>query len=246
MAYTTDSIRRLMSKNDFTAEDVSYILRDENSTCIHLLDGRVITCLIPLGHFQKYLPENSFSRINKSILLCVRQVVNVNHGQYLMTDGAVLEGRHHGTKCHTDFMRRMISEQPAAPGTGLCSIQERFSAYDTMPVPFCIIQLVFDIYGRGTTFIFRYCNQMMEELHEKPLKNLINHSFCDVFENSDDTWLIRYGDVAKNGGFRIFKEYRPDLGKHVTILCYQVFPGFCGCILLEDQWMEKLESLSLK
>ena len=231
-----------MKKYVFSAEDIIYLFREDNKTYIRLLDGRTVTALIPIGHFEDNLPKNDFLRINKSVLVCAKQVVNVNQGFYLMTDGASLEGRHHGAKCHTDFMRRMIAEQSlSAEDEKSVSMQNNYAAYDNFPLPFCVIQLVFDIYGKGTTFIFRYCNKMMEFLEGKTLDKLVNRSFYDVFENLDGDWLVKYGDVARNGGRKIFREYKPAMKKYLSVLCYQISPGFCGCLLLEDGWADGFE-----
>lgn len=86
-------------------------MRENKNTELCLLDGRKISTQIPLGHFQDYLPENDFIRINKGVLVCAKQVMNVNKGLYLMTDGVSLKGRHHGAKQHSEFMRKMIEEQ---------------------------------------------------------------------------------------------------------------------------------------
>ena len=246
MAYTYDSITRFMGKNDFSPEDIAYILRKDGSTILHFRDGRTLSSLIPLGLFQEFWKDADFIRVNKSVLLCSRYVVNVNRGKYLMADGTVLDGRHHGTKCHTDFMRRRIEDQMADnEETRLQSIRERFAAFDTFPIPFCVIQLVFDIYGKGTTFIFRYCNPMMADLEGLPLNKLINHSYYDIFENADEKWLVKCGSIAQNGGCRLFYDYSPEVDKQLKLLCYHVAPGFCACMLLEEGLEEKLGSLPI-
>lgn len=247
MAYTKDSVRRFMTKQNFSISDVLYILRKDKQTWIHLLDGRAPSCKIPLGHFQDFFPDGHFSRINKDALIQVNQVVKVNKGHYLMIDGAILEGRHHGTKTHTDFVRRLMAEQKEKNSSEqMFKLREKFSVYDDLPLPFCVIQLVFDTHGKGTTFIFRYCNKLMEDLEGVPVQKLLNHSFHDIFEDGDEKWLIRYGDVARNGGYRVFREYSPEIDKHLTVLCHQVMPDFCACTLIEDGWLDRMVSLSEK
>lgn len=119
-------------------------------------------------------------------------------------------------------------------------IQEKFSAFDELPIPFCVIQMVFDLHGESSSFLFRYCNKMMEELEQSPLSMILNRSFYDLFENPDEKWLIKFGDIAKNGGRKIFRGYKDRLGKYVYIICYQALPGFCGCLLVREDWKEML------
>ena len=244
MAYTEDSIVNFLHKNNFSADSIRYILREEGKTDFYLLDGRVVSSLIPLGHFQDYLPEEDFIRINKGVLVCAKQVVNVSKGMYLMTDGVSLEGRHHGMKLHTDFMRKMVQEQESdEENLSNARLSERFASFEDFPLPFCVIQLVFDVYGKSTSFIFRYCNKMMEYIEQRPVETILNHSFYDLFDNPDEKWLVKYGDIAKNGGRRVFRGFKDRLGVYVYIVCYQVAPGYCGCLLLKENWMDSLGGL---
>lgn len=243
MAYTPKSIQRLMKKQSFTGENICYITREEYTTNIHLTDGRVIRVLIPLGHFQDFFPQADFERINKDVLLRRNQVVNVKKGKYLMTDGACLEGRHHGTKCHKAFMQQMVQEQTEQTEDRIRQIREKYAHYDELPIPFCVIQLVFDVHGKGTTFIFRYCNKMMSVFEKKSVQDLQDRSFHEIFENASEGWLVKYGDIAQNGGRRVFHEINPARNKDVRILCYQAAPGFCACLVMEENWMQKLEEL---
>ena len=240
MAYTLDSVRRFMEKQALTEDMICYILRREGSTCLHLLDGRVPETQIPLGHFEKYLDPEQFLRVNKDVLLAVGQVLSVHSGKYLMTDGAVLEGRHHGTRSHTEFRRRMAEAQ-ADESALLQEIQAKYAAYDDFPFPFCVTQMVFDLHGKETTFIFRYCNKMMAQLEGKSIRQMLDHSYYEVFRNADRKWLVKYGDIVKNGGYRSVREYSPEIGKWLNLVAYRVAPGFCACIVVEDGWMSVLD-----
>lgn len=60
-------------------------------------------------------------------------------------------------------------------------------------------------------------------------------SFYEVFQNGDRKWLIAYADVALNGVQRTLHDYSPEIDKTLTIRCYQPEPGYCACVLLEDE-----------
>lgn len=103
---------------------------------------------------------------------------------------------------------------------------------DEMPLAYCVIELVFDEDGHGVDFIFRYCNKEMAVVEGVPVEEMLNRSFYEVFRNVDRKWLVSYADVAPNGTKHTLKDFSPEIGKDITIYCYQPEPGFCACILL--------------
>ena len=118
------------------------------------------------------------------------------------------------------------------------SFLEKCSILDEMQLAYCVIELVFDENGHGLDFIFRYCNKEMERLEGVPIENMLNHSFYEVFKNGDKKWLVAYADVALNGVKRTIRDYSPEIGKTLTIHCYQPEPGYCACVLTEDEQNE--------
>ena len=105
---------------------------------------------------------------------------------------------------------------------------------DEMPLAYCVIELVFDEDGHGVDFIFRYCNKEMAVVEGVPVEEMLNRSFYEVFRNGDRKWLVSYADVALNGTKHTLKVFSPEIGKDLTIYCYQPEPGFCACVLLPE------------
>ena len=103
-----------------------------------------------------------------------------------------------------------------------------------MPVAYCVIELIFDENGHGVDFIFRYCNKQMEVVEGIPIEKMLNRSFYEVFKNGDKKWLVSYADVALNGMKRTLSDYSSEIGKNLTIYCYQPEPGFCACVLVPE------------
>ncbi|CCO04661.1 hypothetical protein predicted by Glimmer/Critica [Ruminococcus bicirculans (ex Wegman et al. 2014)] len=50
---------------------------------------------------------------------------------------------------------------------------------------------------------------------------MLNRSFYEVFRNGDRKWLVSYADVALNGTKHTLKDFSPEIGKDLTIYCYQ-------------------------
>lgn len=111
---------------------------------------------------------------------------------------------------------------------------EKCSIMDEMPLAYCVIELVFDEDGHGVDFIFRYCNKEMAVVEGVPVEEMLNRSFYEVFRNGDRKWLVSYADVALNGTKHTLKDFSPEIGKDLTIYCYQPEPGFCACVLLPE------------
>ena len=102
---------------------------------------------------------------------------------------------------------------------------------DEMPLAYCVIELVFDEDGHGVDFIFRYCNKEMAVVEGVPVEEMLNRSFYEVFRNGDRKWLVSYADVALNGTKHTLKDFSTEIGKDLTIYCYQPEPGYCACVL---------------
>ena len=221
-------------KRDLCAENILYLYRRERKTVIHREDGEEFTSFAPLSAFLSLMPEDSFLNINKGVAVNRARVVNIGtDGVYTMSDGQTFQGRKRGLSAHRHLRKEMgLSNPPdeqraAAPMNFL----EKCTLLDEMPLAYCIIELVFNAEGHGVDFIFRYCNAEMAVMEGVPVEKMLNRSFYEVFRNGDKKWLVAYADVALNGTKRILHDYSPEIGKYLTIYCYQPAPGFCACVL---------------
>lgn len=150
-----------------------------------------------------------------------------------MSDGRTFPGRKRGLSTHRHLRKQMgLNTLPdlslqSTPMTFL----EKCTLLDEMPLAYCVIELVFNAEGHGVDFIFRYCNAEMAVMEGVPVEDMLDRSFYEVFRNGDKKWLVAYADVALNGTKRILRDYSPEIGKYLTIYCYQPEPGFCACVL---------------
>ena len=221
-------------KRDLCTENILYLYRRERKTVIHREDGEEFTSFAPLSAFLSLMPEDSFLNINKGVAVNRARIVNIGtDGVYTMSDGQTFQGRKRGLSAHRHLRKEMeLNALPdAQPQTEPMTFLEKCTLLDEMPLAYCIIELVFNAEGHGVDFIFRYCNAEMAVMEGVPVEEMLNRSFYEVFRNGDKKWLVAYADVALNGTKRILHDYSPEIGKYLTIYCYQPAPGFCACVL---------------
>lgn len=221
-------------KRDLCAENILYLYRRERKTVIHREDGEEFTSFAPLSAFLSLMPEDSFLNINKGVAVNRARIVNIGtDGVYTMSDGQTFQGRKRGLSAHRHLRKEMgLSDLPNEQcAAASMNFLEKCTLLDEMPLAYCVIELVFNAEGHGVDFIFRYCNAEMAVMEGVPVEEMLNRSFYEVFRNGDKKWLVAYADVALNGTKRILHDYSPEIGKYLTIYCYQPAPGFCACVL---------------
>lgn len=216
--------RRFFNNNEIDINSIMYITRDGRKSVIHLEDGNNISTFHTIKGLLENLPEERFECINKGIVVSARFIDHIEDNRYYMTDETVFKGRVHSVKATKD---KLVKSSELSKKEDW----EQYNILDEMPLPFCIIELVFDESGRGIDFIFRYCNKEMESLEGKKIEEMIDKSFYEVFENGDKKWLVVYADVAINGVKRVIESYSPEIDANLRIYCYQPKPNFCACLL---------------
>lgn len=234
---TINTIKHFLQKNSIYAAGIKYIIREDNKTNIYMNDDRVISCFHTIKALKEALPEDKFTVIKKGILVSKNQIVEIEKNTYRMLDGRIFDGRKRGLKVHkklNDSLNRNIN----LPVAGADDISPAFAILDYMPVPFCVIELIFDNEGKGIDFIFRYCNKKIEELKSIEIDSFVGHSFYEIFPNAEPKWLVSCANVALNGEPCTVTDYNPLIKKNITIHCFQPIEGFCACLILEDNLEE--------
>lgn len=230
------NVPRYLQRKRINISDILSLTRQNPHTIITLLDGRSVTTSIPMKELASFLPADDFLNISKGITLRKNQIVHISdEGLYTMTSGQTFQGRKRNPSQHKQI-RQALHLSDTIPDTSTCrtplDLLEKCSLLDEMPLAFCIIELVFDESGHGVDFIFRYCNEEMAVVEGVPVSGMVNRSFYEVFKNGDKKWLVTYADVALNGTKHILKDFSPEIGKTLTIHCYQPHPGYCACVLI--------------
>lgn len=230
------NVLHFFERKNIDISNILYLTRQNPLTKITFFDGKEILTAIPVKEIAIYLPDEEFVNITKGILLRKSQIVNISDdGLYTMTDGSVFQGRKRNISQHKQLRQALgLSKEQNEKTEKMIPLEllEKCSILNDMPLAFCVIELVFDANGRGVDFVFRYCNEEMAVVEGIPVSEMLNNSFYEVFENGDKKWLVTYADVALNGTKVILHDYSPEIGKELTIYCFQPHPGYCACILI--------------
>ena len=230
------NVLHFFERKNIDISNILYLTRQNPLTKITFFDGKEILTAIPVKEIAIYLPDEEFVNITKGILLRKSQIVNISDdGLYAMTDGSVFQGRKRNISQHKQLRQALgLSKEQNEKTEKMIPLEllEKCSILNDMPLAFCVIELVFDANGRGVDFVFRYCNEEMAVVEGIPVSEMLNNSFYEVFENGDKKWLVTYADVALNGKKVILHDYSPEIGKDLSIYCFQPHPGYCACILI--------------
>ena len=230
------NVLHFFERKNIDIANILYLTRQNPHTKITFFDGKEILTAIPVKEIAIYLPDEEFVNITKGVLLRKSQIVNISgDGLYTMTDGSVFQGRKRNISQHKQLRQALgLSKEQDAKAEKMIHLEllEKCSILNDMPLAFCVIELVFDANGRGVDFVFRYCNEEMAVVEGIPVSEMLNNSFYEVFKNGDKKWLITYADVALNGTKVVLHDYSPEIGKDLSIYCFQPHPGYCACILI--------------
>lgn len=230
------NVLHYFERKNIDIANILYLTRQNPHTKITFFDGKEILTAIPVKEIAIYLPDEEFVNITKGVLLRKSQIVNISgDGLYTMTDGSVFQGRKRNISQHKQLRQALgLSKEQDAKAEKMVPLEllEKCSILNDMPLAFCVIELVFDANGRGVDFVFRYCNEEMAVVEGIPVSEMLNNSFYEVFENGDKKWLVTYADVALNGTKVILHDYSLEIGKDLSIYCFQPHPGYCACILI--------------
>ena len=232
------NVLHFFERKNIDISNILYLTRQNPLTKITFFDGKEILTAIPVKEIAIYLPDEEFVNITKGVLLRKSQIVNISDdGLYTMTDGSVFQGRKRNISQHKQLRQALgLSKEQNEKTEKMIPLEllEKCSILNDMPLAFGVIELVFDANGRGVDFVFRYCNEEMAVVEGIPVSEMLNNSFYEVFENGDKKWLVTYADVALNGKKVILHDYSPEIGKELTIYCFQPHPGYCACILIPE------------
>lgn len=209
-------------------DDILYITIENRKTKITRLDGSTLCTNRSLKDIYAELPETQFSSINRGIVVSVRQIRQEVGGVVTMTDG-------------TSFRRRVRSDRlPQREKVRAQALEDRILCpgdlmeqwVGNMPLPMCVLEMVYRSRGRGVDFQLRYCNKALEGLEQVQLSEVRDKSIEQLKGVGNAKWLTIFADVAVNGSSRTLEDVWPD-GRFLRIHCYQPQQGFCALVLTD-------------
>ena len=149
-------INNFLKKHNFQVSDIMYFVRDGRKSSIHLSDTKVISTYIPIKTFLDFFRADFFITINKGITVNTAYIKSISGGIYTMCDGTEFKGRTRFPNQHKINSKKIVHTAMLTD-----KIPELFSVMDKSPIPFTVIQLIFNEGGQSVDFVFRYCNNAM-------------------------------------------------------------------------------------
>lgn len=226
---------KFLTKMRVRPKDILYFVREDRKTVVYLTDGRRVDTYIPVKYLLSALPKGAFLNITKGVVVSAAEILRIESGTYVMSDGRSFSGRRRGAGEHKSnrhaLENRVIPEHRLVAET----VAQRFSVLDEHILPCCVVQMVLNSAGHGVDFVFRYCNKAMARLEGREIEEILDHSFFEVFQDDDRTWLAIYHDVATNGAPRMVRERHPKTGYMINVYCYQPLEGYCACTMVPGE-----------
>lgn len=219
-----------MKRHGIEQSDILYIIKEDRKTAVFLRDGSKIHTAIPAKRFMELMPD-TFVSVNKGVLLSRNEIVSIDRGYYLMSDGSRHKGRVRTPGQHKRN-RELLTRQSGIGSEIPAELRETVSVFGRLPMGASIIELVFESAGHGVDFIIRYCNEECARAEGVSVEDMLGHSFFEVFSDRDNEWVFTYVDVAINGTDRIVERVLSGTGETYRIYCFRPVPNYCACILV--------------
>lgn len=110
---------------------------------------------------------------------------------------------------------------------------KHYQCFDTIPIAFTDIEMIFDEERQAVDWIFRYGNEALAEIEGVSLDEMIGNTFGSIFPEMDSKWLRCYERTVLYGDTQEIIDYSPEIDKYLKIICFPTFKGHCGCILFD-------------
>lgn len=230
-------------KKKIRTADILYIIKSEYLSLIHLIDGDILQTITPIYELKEMLGDDCIE-VKKGCIVSVSAITNIKDKIYLCNGEEIdfTVRRRKAVRLEWREKQKLMIDE--INGQNLPRTDEEYHKYyeicDKFPFAFTDIEMVFNEKRRAVDWIFRYGNEALAELEGVPLKEMIGSTFSSLFDNMDAKWLRCYERAALYGEKMEIEEYSPEIDANLRILCFQTFPGHCGCILHD---MEKLQSM---
>ncbi len=216
--------------------EIMYILMKKQDAYVHLSDGRILKTRTTFAEFQDKLGDD-FIRIHRGGLVAAKAVHSVNELIMLSNGDALEYSSQHREEIIKKFRRkqRVIVDAIADNDnpTDNEEYHEHYKCFDTIPIAFTDIEMVFDEESHAMDWIFRYGNEALAKIEEVPLEVMIGGTFRSIFPNMDKKWLRSYERTVIYGETLELIDYSPEIDKYLRIICFPTFKGHCGCLLFD-------------
>lgn len=223
--------------------DILYIIKSEYLSLIHMLDGDIIQTITTIQELEEMLGGDCIE-VKRGCIVSVSAITEVKDKIYLCNGEAISYTKRKKKAIRLERQEKQKLMIDEINGQNQPMTDEEYHQYykicDKFPFAFTDIEMVFNEKSHAVDWIFRYGNEALAELEGIPLKEMIGNTFSSLFDNMDAKWLRCYERAALYGETMEIEEYSPEIDVNLRILCFQTFPGHCGCILHD---MDRLQSM---
>ena len=223
--------------------DILYIIKSEYLSMIHMLNGDIIQTITTIQELEEMLGGDCIE-VKRGCIVSVSAITEVKDKICLCNGEAIPFTKRKKKAIRMEWQENQKLMIDEISGQNQPMTDEEYHRYyeicDKFPFAFTDIEMVFNEKRHAVDWIFRYGNKALAELEGIPLERLIGSSFSSLFNNMDAKWLRGYERAALYGETMEIEEYSPEIDANLRILCFQTFPGHCGCILHD---MDRLQSM---
>ena len=217
-------------------EEILYVLMKKQDAYVHLADGSVLKTRKTFAEFQEEFGDD-FIRIHRGGLVAAKAIYSVKN-LITLSNGDSLEyssqHREEILKKFREKQRAIISELADNDNpTGNEEYHKHYRCFDTIPIAFTDIEMIFDEQSQAVDWIFRYGNEALARIENVPLDAIIGNNFGSIFPNMDKKWLRSYECCVLYGETLELIDYSPEINKYLRIICFPTFRGHCGCLLFD-------------
>ena len=202
---------------------------------IHISDGSVLKTRMTFAKLQDTLSAN-FIRITRGCLVSAKAIHSV--GKFItLSNGESLE---YATQHRREIMEKFHMKQRLIIDSlsDNCNpadseeYHQHYKCFDSIPVAFTDIEMIFNEESQTVDWIFRYGNKSFARLDGYPLDELIGSTFGSIFSNMDSKWLLSYEHSALYGETLEIVDYSPEIDKYLHIVCSRdAAAAFCSIYL---------------
>ncbi len=223
-------------KSVLNIDSILYAAMVMKTAEIHTSDGNMYETRMTMSELENALGER-FIKIHRGCLVAVKAIhsikdrIELSNGELLIYTSRKKNQIIEELRIKQEAIIRDF-EPDGTPKTAE-DYQYHYKCFDTLPVAFTDIELVFDGEKRAVDWIFRYANAALADLEKLPLEKLLGSSFASLFENMDAKWLRAYELATLYGETVEIMDYSPEIDTHLKIICFPTFEGHCGCLLFD-------------
>ncbi|MDD2970926.1 MAG: LytTR family DNA-binding domain-containing protein [Lachnospiraceae bacterium] len=226
-------------KRYIPVDRIRYIRIDDKLCNFYLKNEPPIQIFISITEVERKLPPEEFVRVSRNLIVAYAAIQSIRDTIQLFNH----EELNYSVRRKTDLLKgyRSYIERVLLAGKvdeyeeiETNRFKKDYKCFDTMPVPFAIIELVVNADHQSTDFIFRYANKALSVLENVTLEEILDHSFYKEFSTQADSERLEfYEDIAFHGGYKEKIIYSRGIEKMLRVQCFQPYYGYCGCILTD-------------